>query len=287
MIFTIYGIPKRLWRASSASTQFLRSHSSIQPGDWFTEAGWNRKPDFWRLTPPCPTTWRRVRTGAAIKPTPIARPGEKREEVDLYGSLSFSSELVFERIPDAVVYHCSTLAEAANGDLLCLWYGGSYESADDQTLFLAREAPANATGSCRRRSSGGPEPLPGNGVIFVDGHERVWIVWCRMEGPRPIGRGQRLGQLPADGPHSTDHGLTWSEDTEFLKDKLRARAAESARASRQRRSGAAFGSHRRRGGGLGVSDWLRKAENAGVREASPPEEVNRRSSSETTARCWP
>jgi len=38
-----------------------------------------------------------------------------------------------------VAYHCSTLTEAANGDLLCLWYGGSYEASDDQKLFLARK----------------------------------------------------------------------------------------------------------------------------------------------------
>ena len=34
-------------------------------------------------------------------------------------------------------YHCSTLAECANGDLLSLWYGGSYEADDDQKLWLA------------------------------------------------------------------------------------------------------------------------------------------------------
>ena len=35
---------------------------------------------------------------------------------------------------------------------------------------------------------GGPQP-PGNGVIFRDAQDRVWIVWCRMEGTRPMGRG--------------------------------------------------------------------------------------------------
>ncbi len=48
---------------------------------------------------------------------------------DPYGSFSFSSELVFEKIPWAAAHHCSTICEAGNGDLLCLWYGGSYEAA--------------------------------------------------------------------------------------------------------------------------------------------------------------
>ncbi len=58
-----------------------------------------------------------------------------------YGSIWFASEQVFETIPLAPVHHCSTICQAANGDLLCLWYGGSYESADDQAIFLARKRP--------------------------------------------------------------------------------------------------------------------------------------------------
>ncbi len=160
--------------------------------------------------------------GASINPSPIAQPGEKREEVDLYGSLSFSSELLFERIPGAAVYHCSTIAEAANGDLLCLWYGGSYESADDQTLFLSRRLPGERTWQTPQVLIRGPEPLPGNGVIFVDGHERVWIVWCRMEDTRPLGRGQGWDNCRLMARLSNDHGQTWSEDTEFLEATLRA-----------------------------------------------------------------
>ena len=159
---------------------------------------------------------------AALKPSPIAQPGEKREDVDLYGSLSFSSEMLFERIPGAVAFHCSTIAEAANGDLLCLWYGGSYESADDQTLFLARRLTGERKWQTPQALIKGPEPLPGNGVIFVDGHKRVWIVWCRMMGARPLGRGQGWDNCRLMARRSNDHGLTWSEDAEFLQDELRA-----------------------------------------------------------------
>ncbi|WP_162130584.1 exo-alpha-sialidase [Schlesneria paludicola] len=156
----------------------------------------------------------------SIKPTPIAHPGEKQKKLDNFGSLSFSSELLFERIPDASVYHCSTIAEAANGDLLCLWYGGSYESADDQTLFLARRRAGERAWQEPQAILKGPDPLPGNGVIFVDGHKRVWIVWCRMESVRPIGRGQGWDKCRLMARVSTDHGLTWSSDTEFLDQKL-------------------------------------------------------------------
>jgi len=157
---------------------------------------------------------------ADVKPTPITQLGEKHKPARAHGSLSFSSELIFEEIPDAAVYHCSTIAEAPNGDLLSLWYGGSYESSDDQTLFLARRAPGQRDWQAPVPLIRGPDPVPGNGVIFVDGHERVWIVWCRMDSVRPIGRGQGWDRCHLLARCSTDNGVTWSKDTDFVDSKL-------------------------------------------------------------------
>jgi predicted neuraminidase/peroxiredoxin len=152
--------------------------------------------------------------------TPIRTPGQKRAHEDPYGSLSYASEFVFERIPAAAAFHCSTITQAANGDLLCLWYGGSYESADDQTLFLSRRRPGERNWSEPAVLIRGPQPLPGNGVIFVDGQKRVWIVWSRMEDARPIGRGQGWNNCRLMFRTSADHGLTWTKDAEFLDPRL-------------------------------------------------------------------
>ncbi len=155
-------------------------------------------------------------TTVAAEGTPLDRPGPKREVDDLYGEVSFSSELVFNRVAGAAAHHCSTICEAGNKDLLCLWYGGTYESADDQTLFLARKKPGE-------RNWGTPRPLiqntaqpPGNGVIFRDASDRLWIVWCRMEGTRPMGRGEGWGRCRLFDRTSTDHAATWSEDRPTL-----------------------------------------------------------------------
>ena len=160
--------------------------------------------------------------GASTKPTPIAKPGPKLEERNPYGSLSYSSEFLFEKIPGASVYHCSTITQAANGDLLCLWYGGSYESADDQTLFLARRKAGERTWQAPEVLIAGPDPLPGNGVIFTDGMNHVQIIWCRMETERPLGRGQGWDNCRLMSRTSTDHGKSWSKDTELLSPDLRA-----------------------------------------------------------------
>lgn len=156
-----------------------------------------------------------------IAPTPINQPGEPRNVASPYGYLSFSSELIFERVPDATAFHCSTIAEAGNGDLLCLWYGGSYESADDQSLFLARRRKGERTWDSPQVLIRGPKPLPGNGVIFVDGRQQVWIVWCRMESTRPIGRGQGWNECRLMVRTSPDHGVTWTPDSEFLDASIR------------------------------------------------------------------
>lgn len=160
-------------------------------------------------------------TANDVAATPINQPGMKHEHEDPYGSLAYASEFVFERIPNAAAYHCSTITQAANGDLLCLWYGGSYESADDQTLFLSRRRPGERFWSEPKALIRGPQPLPGNGVIFVDVHKRVWIVWCRMEDARPIGRGQGWDNCRLMFRTSADHGQTWTKDAEFLDAKLR------------------------------------------------------------------
>ncbi len=146
------------------------------------------------------------------KGRPIGKPGPKREIPDPYGSFSFSAELVFEKIPGAPAHHCSTIAEAGNGDLLCVWYGGSYESADDQVLFLSRRAKGKRVWSRPQVVVRNPIQPPGNAVVFVDGLKRVWIVWGRMEASRPIRRGAGWGECRLMRRVSTDHGATWSDD---------------------------------------------------------------------------
>jgi BNR repeat protein/AhpC/TSA family protein len=147
---------------------------------------------------------------------PIGQPVQPREVGDPFGSVAFSSELIFEKIPDVPAHHCSTMAEAGNGDLLAVWYGGSYESADDQTLFVSRRKPGARVWSrpeALLRNSAQP---PGNAVVFRAGGHRLFIVWARMEAARPLRRGGGWGQCRLLYRTSEDDGATWSEDALFL-----------------------------------------------------------------------
>ncbi len=154
-------------------------------------------------------------THLPAKGTPIDKPGTRRDVADPYGSLAFSSELIFEKIPWAAAHHCSTLTEAGNGDLVCVWYGGSYESADDQVLFLSRRKKGERIWSEPEVVVRNPGQPPGNAVVFRDGLDRIWIVWGRMESSRPIRRGSGWGECRLMYRVSTDNGVTWSDDRLF------------------------------------------------------------------------
>lgn len=155
-------------------------------------------------------------TRAPATGTPIGQLRPKREVEDPFGAVAFSSELIFERIPEAPAHHCATITEAANGDLVAVWYGGSYESADDQTLFLSRRKRGDRAWSTPRvliRDSAQP---PGNAVVFRAGGRQLGLVWARMEASRPLRRGGGWGQTRLQWRTSDDHGISWSKDRPFL-----------------------------------------------------------------------
>lgn len=152
-------------------------------------------------------------TSIAAKLPPLPRTSP-------WGKMSFSSQMIFDEAPGAVAFHCSTLTEAANGDLLCLWYGGSYESADDETLFLSRLKPGATSWTPPQRVISDPQQPPGNGILFLDGERRLWMVWARLEASRPIRRGEGWGKCRLMYRISNDHGESWSEDKSMLPDGI-------------------------------------------------------------------
>ena len=127
---------------------------------------------------------------------PLQVPGELQDQTNPYGSMRFFSSFVFDDLPGVPVHHCSTLAEAPNGDILCLWYGGSYESADDQALYLARLPKGARRWEAPERMLWNPEQPPGNAVIFRTPDNKVGVLWGRMEQSRPMRRGHGLEPVP-------------------------------------------------------------------------------------------
>jgi predicted neuraminidase len=154
----------------------------------------------------------------AASGTPIDRPGPPLRFEDSHGSLTYSSEVIFENIPGAPVHHASSITEAANGDLLVTWYGGSYESADDEALFMARKKKGSRNWEVPRMLLRNPAAPVGNAVVFNDQRGRIWIVWGRMEARQPLLAHTGWERTRLLYRISEDHGATWSEDKVFPMD---------------------------------------------------------------------
>jgi predicted neuraminidase/peroxiredoxin len=155
-----------------------------------------------------------------VSGTPLGEPLAKRNIEDPYGEIHFSSELIFDKIPGYPVHHCSTITEAPNGDLLVSWYGGSYESSDDQVLFLSRRKKGTSVWSKPEIIVRSPGKPPGNAVLFTAPNHRVWLVWGRMDGTQPMLRGTGWDSCRLFYRTSPDSGITWSEDQPFFHDTL-------------------------------------------------------------------
>ena len=155
-------------------------------------------------------------TFVPAKGAPVGQAQLARQVSDPFASVAFSSELLFEKIPDVPAHHCSTIAEAGNGDLVVVWYGGSYESSDDQALFLSRRKKGSRDWSAPKSLIRDSLRPPGNAVVFPTGKHRLCIVWARMEASRPLRRGGGWGETRLLYRISEDDGFTWSKDELFL-----------------------------------------------------------------------
>jgi predicted neuraminidase len=147
--------------------------------------------------------------------TPINRPAPARKIDDPHGTISYSAELIFEQVPGAAAHHASSMTLAGNGDLLVSWYGGSYESSDDEALYLARRRKGMRTWDPPVMLLRNPAQPVGNAVIFTMGDGAIWIVFGRIEASQPL-----LAHTGWDATRlmyriSKDDGRTWSADRLF------------------------------------------------------------------------
>ena len=111
------------------------------------------------------------------------------------------SEFVFERAPFASC-HASTIVEAADGDFLAAWFGGSSEGAKDVAIWMARLSGGKwSEPQVVAREAGVPAWNP---VLFRGRDDRIWLFY--KFGPSPE---TWTGAYKT----SSDGGRTWWEAT--------------------------------------------------------------------------
>ncbi|MCS7222973.1 MAG: exo-alpha-sialidase [Armatimonadetes bacterium] len=101
--------------------------------------------------------------------------------------------------------HAATITMTASGNLLAAWYAGSYETASDQSVFIARGSASSDgwTWSAPQRLPSEEGKPDGNPVLFTDPSGKIWLFYVTL-----YGRGWKSAILKVCW--SADEGETWS-----------------------------------------------------------------------------
>jgi len=120
--------------------------------------------------------------------------------------------LVFEKLPGYPMSHAATIYEVDRGSIMCCWYAGSYEGAEDVAIFSSFYDPENGMWREPRVLVDTPGQCDGNPVLFKDPRGVVWLFYVTMLGP-----GWRYCKI--NFIRSYDGGLSW-RDRGVLRDEL-------------------------------------------------------------------
>ena len=110
--------------------------------------------------------------------------------------------------------HAANLHTLDNGDLLCVWFGGTQEGIPDVSIYLSRLAAGTAEWSAAEKLSDDPTRSEQNPVLFSAPNGRLWLS-ARRSCPGIKTRAIVRRRV------STDDGQTWGP-VETLFDTARA-----------------------------------------------------------------
>ena len=122
-----------------------------------------------------------------------------------------TAKFIRDGFPTALT-HAPTAAEAANGDLLVAWYGGSEEGGGDVGIYLSRSQDGGTNWSPPRRivdrqlaqrASGLYVKAIGNPAISRDARGRVWLFY--------VATISGWSTAWVEFTRSQDDGRTWSQ----------------------------------------------------------------------------
>lgn len=91
---------------------------------------------------------------------------------------------IFEPMKSHPMAHASTLTELPNGDLLCAFYAGTYETARDQAIFVVharKQVGVGWTWGKPQKLIDTPQKADGNPVLFTAPDGTVWLFFVTLQ----------------------------------------------------------------------------------------------------------
>lgn len=104
--------------------------------------------------------------------------------------------------------HAPALLELPNGDLLCVWFAGSFEGSADISIVCARLPKDSARWGEPAPVSGDPKRSEQNPSLFLSPENEVWAMYTAQL-DRVEGKNNMQFTSVIRRQRSTDGGLTW------------------------------------------------------------------------------
>lgn len=103
--------------------------------------------------------------------------------------LRILSSSMFKSFEDRPMSHASNIIELSNGDILTVWYAGTYETSPNEAILLSRFRKDTSSWEDPRVIVDTPEKADGNPVLF-EYYGDVYLFYVTIEGgglPKDIG----------------------------------------------------------------------------------------------------
>ena len=108
--------------------------------------------------------------------------------------------------------HAPAMLELPNGDMLCCWFGGTYEGSADIRIICARLPKGSGKWTEPVDISGDPERSEQNPSLFYGPDNAVWAMYTAQK-DRQAGKDNMQFTSQIRCQKSTDGGLTWGPYT--------------------------------------------------------------------------
>ncbi|MEW5957853.1 MAG: sialidase family protein [Chloroflexota bacterium] len=113
--------------------------------------------------------------------------------------------------------HGSNLMELPNGDLLCVWFGGDREGAQNVSIALSRLSPHAGRWTDPVYVSDDPNRSDQNPVLFVAPDGKLWLLYASQES-----RGQAPGSWDEKFSKGEVQGIHWMQWTSVIRRRVSA-----------------------------------------------------------------